>query len=577
MTISYTWWKDATVYQIWPASFKDSNGDGLGDIPGIISKLDYLKNLGVDVIWMSPMYDSPQDDMGYDISDYKKVYPKYGTVDDMKVLLDEAHSRGIKLVLDLVVNHTSSEHRWFKESRSSLDNDKRDWYVWKKPKYDAEGNRHPPNNWSTHFSEPAWTYDETTDEYYLHLFAKSQPDLNWENPATRNAIYDEAMSFWFELGVDGFRIDVANMYSKDQRFLDVPIVFPDQSFQPCMQYTHNGPRIHEFHKEMFEKVTSKYDAMTVGEVAFCSREDALKYVSAKEKEMSMIFLFDVVDVGTVHANRLEKPANPWKLSELKQAVENQCEFIKGTDAWSTVFFENHDQPRSISKFGSLNPKYNFKSAKLLAMLQTALTGTLYIYQGQEIAMANLPASWSIDEYLDIMTINYYRNWVEIHGKDADFEEQKKVILEGINMLARDHARSPVQWDASEYAGFSPVAPWTRVNDNYKEINVESQLNDPNSVLHFWAKSLKVRKEHKDLLIYGAYKTLDQDNEQVYSFIKYQNDETSSPKAFVTLNFSDEPAKFERLVEGQYTLVNSNVDVQDEATLSPYEGRLYIVD
>jgi len=568
MTKDYIWWKDATVYQIWPASYKDSNGDGVGDIPGIISTLDYVKSLGTDVIWLSPMYDSPQDDMGYDISNYESVYPKYGTLEDMDKLIEGAHKRGMKLILDLVINHTSSEHDWFKQSRSSKTDPKRDWYIWKPPRYDAEGNRHPPNNWVSHFSGSAWTYDEATDEYYLHLFAESQPDLNWENEETRKAIYKSALSFWFEKGIDGFRIDTAGMYSKVQSFPDAPIVFPDSEWQPCQKYFQNGPRIHEFHKEMFSSVTSKYDAMTVGEVGHSSREESLKYVSAKEKEMNMMFLFDVVEVGSNPADRFRYEG--YKLTDFKKAVENQSSFIEGTDAWSTVFYENHDQPRSITRFGNDSNKYRVKSGKLLALLQATLSGTLYIYQGQEIGMTNLPRSWSIDEYLDINTINYYE---EFKNKYGDDKEKMDKLMDNINLLARDHARSPVQWDDTENAGFSTGKPWMRVNDNYKEINVASQVNDPNSLFSFWQQSLSVRKENKDLLIYGSFKILDRENQKVFTYVK----EAAGQKAYVVLNFTPESLKFENLDGGKLELLHSNVKVEDESTLGPYEGRLYLVN
>lgn len=565
MSIAQTWWKDATVYQIWPASYKDSNGDGVGDIPGIISTLDYVKSLGVDVIWLSPMYDSPQDDMGYDISDYNKVYPKYGTIEDMDKLLAEVHSRGMKLILDLVINHTSSAHKWFEESRSSKTNPKRDWYIWKPAKYDADGNRHPPNNWGSYFSGSAWKYDELTDEYYLHLFAESQPDLNWENEETRKAIYDSALTFWFEKGVDGFRIDTAGMYSKVQSFPDAPIVLPDLEFQPCSLYHQSGPRIHEFHKEMFANVTSKYDVMTVGEVGHSSREDALKYVSAKEKEMNMMFLFDVCELGSNPADRFDYTG--YQLTDFKKAVENMCKFIEGTDAWSTVFTENHDQPRSITRFGNDSPEFRFISGKMLATLQATLTGTLFIYQGQEFGMINVSPDYPVEDYLDINTINYIKAYKKTYG-DKGFDK----LMKNINLVARDNARTPVQWDDSENAGFSTGKPWMRVCDSYKEINAASQVNDPKSLFNFWKKALELRKEYKDLFIYGSLEILDFENQKVFSYLKTHGD----AKAYVVLNFSTEPVKFEKLVEGDLKLVLTNVEQLDEATLSPYESRVYIV-
>ncbi|KAM9928093.1 hypothetical protein OXX59_002069 [Metschnikowia pulcherrima] len=564
MSPNYIWWKDASVYQIWPASYKDSNGDGVGDIPGIISTLDYVKNLGVDVIWLSPMFDSPQDDMGYDISDYESVYPKYGTMEDMDILIKEVHARGMRLILDLVINHTSSAHKWFEESRSSKTNPKRDWYVWKPARYDEQGNRQPPNNWITYFSESAWEYDEKTDEYYLHLFARTQPDLNWESEECRNAIYKSALSFWFEKGVDGFRIDTAGMYSKVQTFEDAPIVFPDQKWQPSQKFHQSGPRIHEFHKEMFAKVTSKYDAMTVGEVGHCEREDALKYVSAKEKEMNMMFLFDFVELGSDPKDRFRY--NGYKLTDLKKAVTTMSSFIDGTDAWSTCFFENHDQPRAITRFGNDSPEFRFKSGKMLATLLASLTGTLFIYQGQEIGMTNVPSTWDISEYLDINTINYYRQYKDLHG-----EEGLKELLKNINLLARDNARTPVQWDDSENGGFSTGKPWMRVNDNYKEVNAASQVNDPESLYSFYKKALHVRKEYKDALIYGKLEILDADNEQVFSFYKKYEGET----AYVVLNFTKETLDF-KPVAGNLELVLSNEKDPKDGVLSAYESRVYIV-
>lgn len=571
------WWKNATVYQIWPASYKDSNGDGVGDIPGIISTLDYIKSIGVDVVWLSPMFDSPQDDMGYDISNYEGVYPKYGTLEDMDNLLKQVHDRGMKLILDLVINHTSSEHDWFKESRSSKTNPKRDWYIWKKPKYDAEGNRQPPNNWGSYFSGSAWKYDETTDEYYLHLFAESQPDLNWENEETRHAIYNSALKFWFDKGVDGFRIDTAGMYSKVQSFPDAPIVFPDVEFQPCKEFHQSGPRIHEFHKEMFQTVTSKYDAMTVGEVGHSTREDSLKYVSASEKEMNMMFLFDTVEVGSDIGDRFRYQG--FELPELKDAIIRQSEFTVGTDAWSTVFIENHDQPRCISRFGNPSKQWRVPSGKALAALQSTLTGTLFIYQGQEIGMINLPKEWDISEYLDINTINYFKAWSEKNKPtDEGYQKNLDVLLANINLLARDNARSPVQWDDSEYAGFSTGKPWTRVNDNYKEINVASQVNDPNSLLNFWKKMLSVRKEYSPALIYGNLEVIDKESKENFSYYKVNGDN----KAFVTINFTESPIEVKSTSSDTFKSVVCSGDSQEESlepkgtvSLGPWEAKVFV--
>lgn len=570
MTIDYIWWKESTVYQIWPASYKDSNGDGFGDLQGIISTLDYLSQLGIDIIWLSPMYDSPQDDMGYDISDYQKIYIKYGNMNDMDQLIDEVHKRGMKLILDLVINHTSSEHQWFKESRSSIDNPKRNWYIWKPPRYDEDGTRLPPNNWGSYFSGSAWEYDEVTNEYYLRLFAKSQPDLNWENEETRQAIYNSALRFWLEKGVNGFRVDAAGMYSKDQKFLDAPIIFSDSEFQPCQKWHLDGPRIHEFHKEMFSQVTSKYDLMTVGEYGHGSKDNVLKYVSAKEKELNMVFLMDAIEVGFDPGDKFIFKYKGFDLKDFKKAIENQSNFFEGTDGWSTVFLENHDQPRSVSRFGNTT-EYWSKSAKLLLLLQITLKGTLFIYQGQEIGMTNLPREWSIDEYSDIFTLNFYKQFKQKYEKNIDFKNKEKALMDIINLVARDNARSPVQWDSTANGGFSTGTPWTRINDNFKDINVAAQVNNTNSILCFWKESLKLRKEYKHLLVYGSFELLDVDNPKVFSYLKTSGNDN----AYVVLNFSKDTLSFEKPVGNGFRLVLSNVEDITEDILSPYEGRLYI--
>ncbi|CEP21088.1 AGL1 [Cyberlindnera jadinii] len=553
-----SWWKDSVVYQVWPASFKDSNGDGIGDIPGLISKLDHIKEIGADVVWLSPHYESPMDDMGYDISNYNAIYEKFGTMDDMDKLIEEIHKRDMKLILDLVINHTSSEHAWFKESRSSKDNSKRDWYIWKDER----------NNWMSHFSGSAWEYDETTGQYYLRQFARTQPDLNWENPETRQAIYDSALDYWFKKGVNGFRIDTAGMYSKVQSFPDAPIVFPDSKWQPAGALSNSGPRIHEFHKEMYEKVTSKYDAMTVGEVGHCSKEDALKYVSAKEKEMNMMFLFDTVDVGSNKGDRFRYDG--WTLKDFKDAIQNQCSFIiddetgERNDAWSTVFIENHDQPRCVTRFGNTSTEeLRNRSAKMLALLQVSLTGTLFIYQGQEIGMTNVPRSWDIREYLDINTINY---WAAFNEKDHT-EEEKTKLLDIINLLARDNARTPVQWDSSANGGFTTGKPWMKVNDNYPDINVESQKNDPDSVLSFYKRAIGVRKQYRDLMVDGDFEIVDYHNDKVFRFTKSKG----TKKIDVILNFSNE----EQDVDYDGEVILSNMQ-GFEGKLAPYEAKLVLV-
>lgn len=563
MTVEQKWWKEATVYQIWPASYKDSNNDGIGDLGGIVDKIEYIKRLGIDVIWLSPMYESPQDDMGYDISDYNAIYEKYGTMHQMDELIQKVHDAGMRLILDLVINHTSSQHAWFQESRSSLDNPKRDWYVWKKPKYDAQGVKQPPNNWQSYFGGSAWQYDDLTGEYYLRLFAPTQPDLNWENDECKNAIYESAIKFWMKKGVDGFRIDTAGLYSK-RDYEDAPILFPETKYQPVFPTVLNGPKIHQYHKEI-NQILSDYDFMTVGEIGYGDKEENLRYVRASSNEMSMIFLFDAITIGYVNDDRFRY--EPYTFQDFKQAFKTQSDFIKGTDAWSTVFIENHDQPRSVTRFGDCSKLSNiFKSAKLLAMLQCALTGTLFVYQGQEIAMTNLPESWDIREYLDVNTIQYYRETIKEFGAHDPRIETVKNLL---SLVARDHARSPVQWNNTTYGGFSEAKPWMRVNDNYTDINVELQLQDELSVLHFWEHALKIRKMYKNSLIYGDFEVLDMGNDHVFSFVK----RAANQKVYVVLNFSGKAVELPKLVDWEdYEMVLSNGEGVGE--LGAWEGRYY---
>lgn len=548
------WWKNISVYQIWPASFKDSNGDGIGDIPGIISTLDYVKSLGVDVIWLSPMYESPQEDMGYDISDYQKIHGAYGTMENMNDLILQVHKRGMKLILDLVINHTSVEHKWFQESRSSKTSPKRDWYIWKPPKYDANGNRLPPNNWASVFSGSAWEYDELTDEYYLHIFAKGQPDLNWENATTRQAIYDEAIIFWLEKGIDGFRIDTAAMYSKDQTFDNVPIVNPNCQWQPCISMYQNGPRIHEFHKEMYQKTFSKYDAFTVGEIGSASVEESLKYVSLKANELNMMFLFDMLGIG------IGRPPISKDLVRFKNVIKKNFLLMDEGDGWSTFYLENHDQPRSISVFGDDSSKYREKSGKLLTLLQTTLSGTLFLYQGQEIGMTNIPKDWPIECYLDIESNNYYK-------------ENGVKSLGHINQLARDNGRTPVQWNGSKNAGFTTGEPWMRINDNYPYLNIQAQESDPESLLAFWKRCLKMRKMHKSFFIHGKLNIIDENNEDVLYYSKDSGDGC----AYVALNFSRSRQRFVNHLSSNLQLLVSNLSFSDSQWLEPFEGRVYLCE
>jgi oligo-1,6-glucosidase len=564
------WWKEGTVYQIYPASFKDSNGDGVGDIPGIISKLDYLKDLGVDILWLSPHYKSPQVDMGYDISDYKDVHAPYGTLQDVKDLIAGCHKRNMKLIFDLVVNHTSNEHPWFQESRKSKDSPKRDWYIWRPARYDEQGNRLPPCNWCSFFNGSAWQWDEQTQEYYLHLFAKEQPDLNWENEAVRQAIYDEAMKFWLDLGVDGFRVDTVNMYSKVLPFKDAPITVPTDEYQPAQTLFCNGPRMHEFLTEMNDQVLSHYDAMTVGELSSTpDPKQVLEYVGASAKQLNMVFQMDMVHLGLGPSYKYD--FHEWHLSQLKDALVKWQQFIIGNDGWTTAFLENHDQARSISRFCSDDPLYHSASGKMLATFLCTLTGTLFIYQGQEIGMINLPKSWPIEEYKDIESIHYY-NYIK--EKTHNDPKAVKLALENIGKLGRDHSRSPFQWDDTEHAGFTTGTPWMRVNDVYPEINAKLQENDETSILSFWKKAVQFRNAYKDFCVYGDFYLCDSDNLFTVTYIKVYK----CNKMLVVLNFTKGIQDFvvPAEVNGKLELIFSNTELGDNKKLSAFEARVYLV-
>lgn len=565
------WWKEGVVYQIYPSSFKDSNGDGLGDIPGIISKLDYIKHLGVDIVWVSPFFESPQVDMGYDISDYQDVYGPYGTVADVKELIQGCHKRNMKIIFDLVVNHTSDQHAWFKESRSSKTSAKRDWYHWRPAKYDESGNRMPPCNWRSWFGGSAWAWDEATQEYYLSVFTPEQPDLNWENEAVRKAIYDDVMKFWLDLGVDGFRIDVVNLYSKNLSFADAPIIDASSAWQPAEKFICNGPRMHEFLEEMNNKVLSQYDAMTVGELP-CTPdpEVVLRYVSSSAKQLNMVFQMDLVTLG--YGQEAKYDMEDWTLADFKAYLEKwQC-FINGNDGWTTSFLENHDQGRSISRFGSDHPAFHNTSGKMLAVFLCTLTGTLFLYQGQEIGMINAPKSWPIEEYKDVETLNHYNLVKEKTNGD---EKALNKVLEAIGILARDHSRTPFQWDDSAHGGFTTGKPWMRVNDSYCDINCMSQMQDEQSILSFWRKTIDFRKQYKDLFVYGDFHMCDHANTATLTYMKKYQDQ----KALVLINFTKEEQTFivPNEAQGHLELVLSNIEPSDRKQLRPFEARVYLVN
>jgi oligo-1,6-glucosidase len=570
------WWKEATFYQIYPASFRDSNSDGWGDIPGILQKIDYIASLGVDVVWLSPHYDSPQIDMGYDISDYENVYAPYGTVKDVENLINACHKNDMKIILDLVVNHTSDQHVWFKESRSSKTNPKRDWYFWQPAQYDDDGHRMPPTNWRSYFAGGTWTWDEHTQEYYLHLYDKSQPDLNWENEDCRRAIYNSAMRFWLDKGIDGFRVDTVNKYSKVLPFADAPITEPTNAIQPAAQMWCNGPRIHEFIQEMNRGVLSHYRTydnlplVTVGELSLCSKTDSvIPYVSAAQKELDMVFQFDITHLGQGPPGCNDKyDFAAWKLPEMKRIVQKWQTFIDDTDAWTTVFNENHDNGRSVSRYANDAPEWRERSAKMLALWLVAQSGTLFLYQGQEIGMINAPKDWDMSEYKDVESKNYWAEAIRL-AEDGTDPTRKERIKHGLQLMARDHARLPFQWDGSANAGFSTGEPWMRVHDDYPSINVEQQEGDEGSVLAFYKKVLRLRKEHRDVFVYGRFELRDVEDESTFVYVKRYE----GKMALIALNFTTEAQALPD-IEGMKLLVSSYGKGREEM-LEPLEGRIYI--
>jgi oligo-1,6-glucosidase len=556
------WWKEGVVYQIYPRSFYDSNGDGIGDLNGIIAKLDYLKELGIDIIWLSPIYKSPNDDNGYDISDYQNIMEEFGNLADFDELLAQMHRRGIKLLMDLVVNHTSDEHPWFMESRKSKDNPYRDWYVWR-PSKDG----HEPNNWASFFGGSTWQHDSQTDEYYLHLFSKKQPDLNWENPKVREAVY-KMMHWWLKKGVDGFRMDVINMLSKVPGLPDAPITGPGP-YQWGGQYFLHGPRLLEFLEEMKEQVLSHYDIFTVGEMPLVTTEHAVDITHEERGSLNMLFHFEHVMLDQDRSSSLGKwQPQPLRLTDLKQVMTRWQKDLEGK-GWNSLYLSNHDQPRAVSRFGN-DAEYRLESAKLLATFLHTLHGTPYVYQGEEIGMTNV-AFPSIDDYRDIETLNMYRELVNEKGVYPN------KVMPIIHARSRDNARTPVQWDDTEQAGFTTGTPWLKVNPNYPAINVKQSLSDPNSIFHYYQTLIRLRKEHP-MIAYGRYELILDAQEQIYAYTRTLGEE----RLLVMLNFSADTPVFAlpthiNFADKKLLISNYSVDPEehlDLLTLRPFEARVY---
>ena len=551
MTKTEAWWKRSTVYQIYPKSFNDTTGTGTGDIQGIIEKLDYLKKLGVDVIWLTPIYKSPQNDNGYDISDYYAIDPSYGTMEDFEQLLEETHQRGMKLIMDLVVNHTSTEHEWFKQARSSKDNPYRNFYIWKDPK-----NGGLPNNWQSKFGGPAWQLDEKTGQYYLHLFDVTQADLNWENETLREKIFD-MMRFWAEKGIDGFRLDVINLISKNQDF-------PDDDIGDGRRFYTDGPRIHEFLHEMNRNVFSKYNMLTVGEMSSTNLESCIKYTNPEREELSMTFQFHHLKVDYPNGEKWTKA--PFDFIELKQILSDWQVGMHEGGGWNALFWCNHDQPRAVSRFGD-DGKYHQESAKMLATTLFMMQGTPYIYQGEEIGMTN-PNFTSIDQYRDVESLNAYKILLE-EGKT---EEEVIAILQ---QKSRDNGRTPMQWSKEQHAGFTKGTPWLGVADNYPEINVENALEDPNSIFYHYQKLIKLRKQY-DIITYGDYKLLLDADPQIFTYTRNWKDE----KLLVISNFYGKDTvvdlQFEEVKQPEILLSNYEDSPRklNQLQLRPYESIVY---
>ena len=547
------WWMGKVAYQIWPKSFADSNGDGIGDLNGITGKLDYLKELGIDVIWLSPVYKSPNDDNGYDISDYQAIMDEFGTMEDFDRMLATAHEKGIKIMMDLVVNHTSDEHKWFIESRKSTDNPYRDYYIWRPAKEDGS----LPNNWGSCFSGPAWEYDKTTDMYFLHLFSKKQPDLNWDNPAVRQDVFD-MMNWWLKKGVDGFRMDVISLISKEPGLPDKETGINGYA---TFNVSANGPHVHEYLQEMRQKALNNADTITVGECSGVTLEEAKKYARSDEKELNMVFQFEHMDVDS------DEKAGKWttRKMDLRNLKKILTRWQKGLQdiAWNSLYWENHDQPRSVSRFGNDSDEYREISAKMLATCIHMMQGTPYVYQGEELGMTNCPFN-TLDNFRDLESINAFHELTE-QGKMTEED-----MMAAIGYKGRDNARTPMQWDDSAYAGFSTTNPWIMVNPNYTKINAKDQVNREDSVFKYYQKLIKLRHE-SELIVYGTYDLILDDDKDIYAYIRTLGDE----KLIVYCNFSENTREVElpeEFVNKKVLISNySDAKANQKITLRPYEA------
>lgn len=581
------WWKEAVVYQVYPRSFNDANGDGIGDLKGITEKLPYLAKLGINVIWLSPVFDSPNVDNGYDISDYFAIMSDFGTMEDFDEMLETAHKHGIKILMDLVANHTSDEHPWFKESRSSKDNPYRDYYIWKDPKgFDEDGNPIPPNNWASEFGGPAWEWDEATGQFYLHIFFKEQPDLNWENEKVREDLYS-MVRWWLDKGVDGFRLDAINIISKPEGFPDDPSTDFEKHTSSIPFVITNGTMVHPWMKELTRETFSRYDVMTVGETSATSPEDAKLWAGYHTGELNMIFHFDHMGVDNDPNGSLGGKWSyaPYKLTELKRILNDWQTTLEG-NAWGSLYWNNHDQPRVVSRFGNDSDEFRTLSAKQLATTLHFMQGTPYIYQGEEIGMTNVKFD-SIEDYRDGDSIRFYEDMHVDHKRLSHEEAMQAIYIKG-----RDNARTPVQWDASANGGFSPegVTPWIAVNPNYPAINAEAVLADEDSIFYHYQQLVALRRgKLKDLMVYAAFAPVDSvqvphnEDEAVYAYTRTGGADGSpaNESLLAVSNFTAEEQERDfavlseaREAGARVELVSSNYKDDAGSTLRPYEAKVY---
>lgn len=565
------WWKEAVVYQVWPRSFQDSDGDGVGDLPGVTARIPYLAKLGINVIWLSPMFASPNDDMGYDISNYQDIMSEFGTMADFDTLLTTAHAHGIKILLDIVVNHTSDEHEWFQKSRASRENPYRDYYIWRDSSgTDEEGNPLPPNNWISEFGGPAWKYDAVTDQWYLHVFSTKQPDLNWENAVVRNELYS-MINWWLDKGIDGFRLDAINIISKPQGLPDDPNVNPEKHSPSTAFIIHNGTRVHEWMHELNLATVANRDAMTVGEMSATPADEALLFAGFEAEELNMLFHFEHMGVDSDESLGLGKwGVKEYDLRDLK-AVLNEWQVKLDGKAWGSLYWNNHDQPRVISRFGNDSAEYRELSGKMLATTLHFMQGTPYIYQGEEFGMTNVQFP-SISDYRDLDSTNLYENLVERHGTYSADD-----VLQMIYAKGRDNARTPVQWSAEANAGFTTGTPWIGLNANYQSINADAALADSDSLFYHYQRLIELRRgELKELMVYARFIPIDPEDAAVYAYERHAD---NGEKLLVINNFTDREIirDFELLTEefkARRTLVISNYEDDLGETLRPYESKVY---